>query len=278
MFKGRKLLIATKHGKEKVLAPLLESSLGVTCIVPGDFDTDVFGTFTGEHERIFDPVATARMKCVMAMNKYGVDLVIASEGSFAPHPSIFFINADEEILMLRDKVNDLEICIKELNTATNFNGEDVYTFEQLKEFAAKVNFPSHALILRADRTHVKNIHKGIKDWTTLKDLFYDTLETHGKVYIETDMRAMNNPTRMKVIEKAAHKLIQRILSECPQCNTPGYGIVDVVKGLPCSQCHMPTQGIKAYKYACAKCGHSEINSEAVTSKMQDPMYCDFCNP
>ncbi len=278
MFEGRRLLIATKHGKERILAPLLEASLGVTCIVPDDFDTDVFGTFTGEHERIFDPLSTVRMKRIMAMNKYSADLVIASEGSFAPHPSIFFINADEEILMLRDKINDLEISVKELNTDTNFNGEDIYTFEQLREFTERVKFPSHALILRADRTHVKNIHKGIKDWKTMKDLFYDTVELNGKAYVETDMRAMNNPTRMLVIEKAAHKLIERILTKCPNCMSPGYGIVDVVKGLPCAQCHMPTQGAKAYKYACVKCGHTEINSSKISSTTQDPMYCDFCNP
>ena len=33
MFKGRNLLIATKHEKEKVIAPILEKELGVKCFV-----------------------------------------------------------------------------------------------------------------------------------------------------------------------------------------------------------------------------------------------------
>jgi hypothetical protein len=45
VFPGRKLLIASKHQKEEVIAPLLEKALEVTCIVPANFDTDELGTF-----------------------------------------------------------------------------------------------------------------------------------------------------------------------------------------------------------------------------------------
>ena len=60
MFEGRKLLIATKHKKEIVIAPILEKELGVTCFVAPDLDTDELGTFTGEVERRDDPFTTAR--------------------------------------------------------------------------------------------------------------------------------------------------------------------------------------------------------------------------
>ena len=82
MFNGRRLLIVTKHQKEKVIAPLLEKELGVKCMVTENFDTDVLGTFTGEIERVHDPVTTARNKCHMAMELSDCDLAIASEGSF----------------------------------------------------------------------------------------------------------------------------------------------------------------------------------------------------
>jgi hypothetical protein len=49
LFKNRRLLIATKHEKEKVIA-LLEKN-GVICFVNENFDTDLLGTFTGEIER-----------------------------------------------------------------------------------------------------------------------------------------------------------------------------------------------------------------------------------
>lgn len=48
IFTGRKLLIATKQKKEKVITPLLEKALGVICFINTDFNSDIFGTFTGE--------------------------------------------------------------------------------------------------------------------------------------------------------------------------------------------------------------------------------------
>tara|TARA_B110000116_G_C16594769_1_gene472242 strand:+ start:294 stop:461 length:168 start_codon:yes stop_codon:yes gene_type:complete len=55
MFKGRPLIIATKHEKEKIIAPLLEDNLGGISFVNPDFDTDMLGTFSGEVERKTDP-------------------------------------------------------------------------------------------------------------------------------------------------------------------------------------------------------------------------------
>jgi hypothetical protein len=52
LFKGRKIVVATKHQKGKVITPLLKKELGFECIVSQDIDTDVFGTFTGEIERL----------------------------------------------------------------------------------------------------------------------------------------------------------------------------------------------------------------------------------
>ena len=39
MFKSRDLVIATKHGKESVITPILEKELGVKCFVPKILDT-----------------------------------------------------------------------------------------------------------------------------------------------------------------------------------------------------------------------------------------------
>lgn len=58
MFEGRRLVIATKHGKEAFLAPILERELGVHCFILPLFDSDIFGTFSGEVERLEDPVFT----------------------------------------------------------------------------------------------------------------------------------------------------------------------------------------------------------------------------
>lgn len=278
MFENRKLLIATKHQKERVIAPILEKELGVTCFVDDTFDTDVLGTFTGEVERELDPISTAREKCMRAMKINNCDLGIASEGSFGPHPSIFFVNADDEFLIFIDSKNNIEVIVRELSTSTNFNGKQIQSQQELLEFSNQTDFPKHGLILRKSKDETIEIHKGITDIETLKKTFEQLHSKYNSVYVETDMRAMYNPTRMNVIEKAAQKLVQKIKSTCPQCQMPGFGITDAKKGLECSLCGSPTNSTLSYIYVCQHCQF--INEEMYPNKQtrEDPTYCDYCNP
>ena len=278
MFKGRKLLIATKHEKEKVIAPILENELGVKCFIAPHLDTDKLGTFTGEIERKDNPITTARNKCLMAMELTNCDLAIASEGSFGAHPSIYFVPADDELLVFIDKKNNLEIIVRELSVETNFSGSEIKTEKELQEFADNSKFPSHGLILRKSKDDFSEIVKGITNSEILNNTFQNFISKHGMAYVETDMRAMYNPTRMKVIEKATFKLLEKLNSHCPHCNLPGFDITEIQKGLPCALCSMPTRSTLKHIYTCAKCNHSRIVVFPNHITTEDPMYCDFCNP
>lgn len=278
MFQNRKLIIATKHEKETVIAPILEKDLGVICFVNETFDTDTLGTFTGEIERELDPVSTARVKCLQAMKLSNCDLGIASEGSFGPHPSMFFINADEEFLIFIDTKNDLEIIVKEISTSTNFNGKKIKNLKDLFDFADKAGFPSHGIILRPAKNENTNIYKGIIDKEILQAVFQDLQIKFNTVYAATDMRAMYNPTRMKVIEKATEKLLQKIKSICPQCKTHGFGITEAKSGLTCSLCGSATNSTLSYIYVCKRCQFTKEEMYPHKKTTEDPTYCDYCNP
>lgn len=278
MFKNRKLLIATKHRKESVIAPILEKELGVSCFVDETFDTDTLGTFTGEVERQLDPISTAREKCLQAMKINDCELGIASEGSFGPHPSLFFVSADDEFLIFIDKRNNLEIIVRELSTETNFNGKELITENELLDFAKSIGFPAHGLILRKSKDDISEIYKGITDLEILKATFKNLHSRNLAVYAETDMRAMYNPTRMNVIKKAAEKLVEKIKSACPVCQLPGFGITQAKKGLECSLCGSPTNSILSYIYECQNCNYTKEDIYPNKKKSEDPMYCDYCNP
>lgn len=278
MFQNRKLLIATKHQKERVVAPILEKELGVNCFIDGTFDTDALGTFTGEVERELDPISTAREKCLRAMKINNCDLGIASEGSFGPHPSMFFVNADDEFLIFIDTINNIEVCVRELSTSTNFNGKQIQSKKELFDFADQVSFPSHGLILRKSKNENTDIYKGLTDSEILNKSFEHLYSKYNSVYVETDMRAMHNPTRMKVIEKAAEKLVQKIKSICPQCQMPGFGITDAKKGLECSLCGSPTNSTLSYIYVCQHCQFTKEEMFPHNKATEDPTYCDYCNP
>jgi hypothetical protein len=278
MFQTRSLVIATKHKKETVISPLIEKALGVTCFVNEDFDTDELGTFTGEIERIEDPVSTVKRKCLEAMELSQCDLGIASEGSFGAHPTFIFANADDEIMIFIDKKNNLEILAREISTSTNFNAKEIFKENELLEFATKAKFPSHGLILRKSKEENTEIFKGI---TNRKDLlhFYKKLSLkYPSVYVETDMRAMYNPTRMVVIESLTKKLIDKINSKCPNCNIPGFSVTEVKKGLPCELCGYPTQSTLSQFYECSHCHLIQERMFPNNKETEDPQYCDYCNP
>lgn len=278
MLKGRKLIIATKHKKEKVIAKHLEKSLNVNCVTEPSYDTDFLGTFTGEIERTLSPIEAVRTKCLYAMEKFGYDLGIANEGSFGPHPAIFFIPADEEFMIFIDKINDVEIIVKNISTTTNFAGRKISNTIELDKFLAQVKFPSHGIILRTNRESNENIIKDLHTYKEVKIAFNILLDAYGEAYIETDMRAMNNPTRMKVIEQTTVKLIDAIKSKCPKCNTPGFTPIKLIQGLPCILCGLPTKSIKGEIIGCKKCAFEIENVFPKNKKWEDPQYCDYCNP
>jgi hypothetical protein len=104
------------------------------------------------------------------------------------------------------------------------------------------------------------------------------LQKNQSVYLETDMRAMHNPTRMKVIEKACETLIEKLFSCCPVCKTPGFDVTQVIAGLLCSWCKRPTRSTAAHIYTCHHCFFEQEKKFPHNKTAEDPMYCDFCNP
>lgn len=278
LFWGRQIVIATKHAKEKVIAPHLTKELGLNCFVPDQLDTDLLGTFSGEVDRVDSPLDTARKKCQMAMDLTSVDLAIASEGSFGPHPSIPFIPAHEEYLLLIDKKNNWEFVVRKLETKTNYHQITLHSTDSLPELIALTQFPSHALIVKKSVDDASDCVKGI----TQENILFHTVETFikrfGKCHIETDMRAMYNLTRMGIIDVMTKSLIQQIQTACPSCQAPGFRLKDFVRGLPCAYCGEATRSVKAEIYACQSCSYTESRIPGHAMLKEDPMYCDYCNP
>ena len=271
-------MIATMHGKERVIAPVLERTLGVQVVVATDLDTDQLGTFSGEVERTLDPVEAAKLKCKLASEQYNCSLAIASEGSFGPHPSMYFVPADDEIVVMMDFENELEFKARELSLETNFNGALLTNWNEVIKFTDAAQFPSHTVIVRKDKDDTLQMTKGIDSRELLETKVTELLSACGQVYIETDMRAMHNPSRMKVIERATEKLVQTINNLCPACYTPGFTVVDIRVGLPCEQCGAPTNSTHAHVYGCQKCDQRDIKLFPHNKKAESPMYCNWCNP
>ncbi|MCA4899031.1 MAG: DUF6671 family protein [Bacteroidota bacterium] len=273
LFEGRNLVIATKHHKESVIAPLFVNAFDANPLVPENFDTDQFGTFSGEVERTASAYETVRMKIKKALELTGETLAIASEGSFGPHPQIGLIPAGEEIVMLIDTVNGIEISASKISTSTNYARQQCALWDEVRKFAIDASFPSHGLILKNDEKLVK----GTTSWAELEQAYHQLKKEFSALSVETDMRAMYNPTRMKSIKKATELLIEKINSACPACGFPGFSVVDSVAGLPCNGCGRPSKFSLKHIYQCQHC-HNRKEKLFPEGPASDPMYCDYCNP
>ena len=281
MFRDRTLVIATKHRKEQVIAPVLEMGLGVRAMVPDAFDTDLLGTFTRDVPRPGDQRETARIKAGKALELTGATLAIASEGYFGPHPALPYLPCNRELVVLVDLAHNLEIVGEAISTETNFNHKLVDHVSEAEAFAQQVGFPEHGLVVMAPDPQSADtlpIFKGITRIDQLQEAVEQILARSPKAHIETDMRAMHNPTRMKVIEQATHDLLTKIRNSCPQCGTPGFSVRDRKSGLPCGLCQLPTLLTLAHIYVCDKCNYAEEVRYPDGVETADPGQCSYCNP
>jgi hypothetical protein len=270
--------LASMHKKETALKEQFKKFLGCE-VVPVPINTDLFGTFTGEIERTLTPHKTAKEKCYKGLEIQKGALGISSEGSFTPHPYCPFITANIEILFFTDRNLNFELTLTKLSTETNHSAQLIKTTQELLNFANKALFPSHALILRPEKANDSNlIFKGIQDPQELQDMFQICIQNskEASVYVETDMRAHMNPTRMKIIEELSYEMADRLRSSCPSCQIPGWGVVQKVSGLPCKACYIPTDLIKSEVYGCCSCTYEELKE--AERDLADPSFCPSCNP
>ncbi len=148
-YQGACIIIPTKHAKSIAIAPQFWNHLGAS-VLEYYVDTDTLGTFSGEIEREGNALECARQKCELALELLGdkVEYCIASEGSFGPHPQILFLPCDQEILYFIDRKRGFHLHMVHVTEQTNYQMKALESWEELLQFAATVQFPSHALIVR----------------------------------------------------------------------------------------------------------------------------------
>ena len=277
-YDGSRVALLTQHGKERVIAPVLEPCLGCSVELVSGFDTDLLGTFTREIPRSGTQLEAARRKARKGIELAGAAQGIASEGSFGPDPYTGMFPWNVELLVWID--DDLGIEVVGIAQGAARSGHiQSDNWQEVADFAEREGFPEHHLVLRPDEQSDARIYKGISDWPTLKS-FFDigiTQSRSGKVFVEFDLRAFANPGRMKHIEQAAVDLLQRLQSTCPACESPGFWISERQPGLPCASCRLPTSGYRSEVWTCPRCEHRRI-AERADRSVADPAHCHYCNP
>ena len=277
-YDGRQIALLTQHGKLQVLAPVLQQALGCTlCLVTG-YDTDLLGTFTRDIARRGTQLEAARHKARISMELSGLPLAVASEGSFGADPVAGMFPWNVELLVWIDSERELEVVgLAQGNAAFAhlLSGD----WPAIVEFAQQMAFPSHQLVVRPTAEDGLPVLKGLDGWDSLQSAYKEALRQsdNGLVFVETDVRAHTNPTRMAMIKMAAEDLANKLGCLCPACTSPGFAAVDAIRGLRCAGCHAPTNEVSAEILGCVKCEH-RVTRGRRDLMFADPGRCNFCNP
>ena len=281
-YKNTVAVLATMHGKERVIAPILREGLGLVVGLAMGVDTDRFGTFSRDVERAGSQLDAARAKIAAGFEYAPYARVgIASEGSFGPHPYVPFLALGRELILLVDRDRDLELTGHFASPETNYGHAVVSDMQAAIAFAERAKFPEHGLIVMGcvDATPMPDLAliKDIEDHAGLENAVGHVIAKCGAAFVEADMRAHRNPTRMRAIERAASDLVRRFRSQCPACAHPGFDVTERISGLPCEWCGEPTHVIRAEVLTCQSCDYRQ-ERPATTDATADPGRCDRCNP
>ena len=265
------LLLSSKHHKEQILNPIFEP-FGTVLFVNEGFDTDDFGTFCGSIPRKEGPKYTVKEKCLAGMQFATLRQGLASEGSFGPHPNIPFLTINEEWLVYIDLDLDLEIYGRSTTIEVCHAQLHFQDAAELPTFLSNCSFGKQGLVLK-NASSGQLIEKGIQEPAQLELLLQQIPEWQ----IETDLRSHMNPLRQKNIAAAGKDLMERMQKRCPNCAHPDFSVHKVSGQLACSLCFQLTDNYQFLEYTCKYCAHHQIE-ERTDKKLEDPQFCNNCNP
>lgn len=271
------ILLASMHKKESVISSPFKHYLNATIIVPDAFDTDRFGTFSGEIPRTGSPLETALLKAKTAAKEYGFQYILASEGTFTPHPAFSWLPANHELLLIlnaRDGEYDFE---ERLTTDTNFGQLHSSNLHTIDTFLKSIQFGSHAVnLIPEDQIH--SIIKGVMDHQSLNYHIEKMIHQGIAFRIETDMRACHNPKRMENIRLLSEQFAKRLATICQSCAKSGFGKFKLGGSLPCELCQGETS-LHAYSIEyCPHCLYETKKPREDGKLTSEQMYCYECNP
>ena len=277
-FQGKTAWLATNHKKEEIIGPILISGLELTVRKISDFDSDALGTFSGDVERPGNQLETAQLKIGLAKKKLPEeDLFISSEGAFFPNPEMPVLTRNLELILLKSISDHIEIKGTFSETGFPLWESAVSSEKDLNPYLFKRDFQNEGLILKTFSANKWVVFKDFNKSEEILAAFFEISKFKSNIILSPDLRAHRNELRRKNIGKAAENLVRNALSTCPSCGTPGFCITEIIKGLPCNWCEMPTRLPKAEVWNCQSC-HYKMTTPLDNPESADPGFCDFCNP
>lgn len=287
------IVIATMHGKETLIWPVLQSQRDCSISVPESFNTDRFGTFSGERVRTDTQQKTAALKAKKACDITGASMAIWSEWAFFSDWPMWLATCNLECLVLVDTDHDLEITAWARNYQVKSHRLQSSQWEEVEAYLLDphTDFPNHWILIRPEsynRRHYlftstwyrakRYLTKWIQTLDDAKHWFElaQVASSTWRVLIEYDFRSQYHPTRQETISQAAHELVQRIQSSCPSCSSPWRWTSWYLGQAACLSCHAPTNYPTHEVWSCPSCLRAEAREIAIDNELIEK--CVYCHP
>ena len=273
-FRGAAAALATRHGKERLMGPVLATAGLAVEVAP--VDTDAFGTFSGEVPRPGPPEQVVVAKARAAMAVSGRHIGVASEGTFAPMPGTPWVTADVELVTVVDDRVGLAVT-ERAHAPMPLVAVHVLPDDRAALARVAGGIRRQAVIVRPTTGGPDGITKGVADPDALASAVARaaSVSVDGRATIEADLRAHLCPPRRVVIATATRRLADRLRRSCPSCAAPGFGYGTTELGLPCGGCGLPSGEVRATTESCPTCGYQEVR---LVPGVADPARCRWCNP
>lgn len=276
--------LVSKHRKSKQIHPALNSAFGWQVTAIDKFNTDMLGTFSGECERTLTAIDCAVYKAEKALSLSDNDIGLGSEGSF--NPDLYgLMTVNQELLACVHREHGL-LAIGQAAKPVNIDTWTLQPQESNKLTSIVDALPTEqALILRLingeseqGNKYYGDVQKGLinKEQVFAAFNLLTAIDASKAIEVTYDLRAMHCPQRRSTITLAAENLVERLQSNCPNCDAINFYPQKQLPGLPCETCHLPTSVIKAYQAKCAQCGFE--TTTPVKQKTASTVNCSFCNP
>ena len=307
-FQNKILAVVTMHQKERAIAPAM-AQLGFRVVVQLA-STDELGTFAGDVERKLNVRETLEAKVGLVRKVSNADFFIASEGSFESHAFLPQQITGVETLLFQDRDRTRSILVQAQSQDVFFRQLELTReqsgLEKLAKTLEQFQLATHGAILVArglsalgSRSSIETSFQGretshlpvvgvVKDIGSQEELFKAAHELFEridrelpdqkvKVFLETDLRAHRNPTRMDQIKKVAEVLAQRLETLCTKCSAYGFGNQTFRVGLPCEECKKPTSWTKEIEFSCDVCDFVQTQPRPDGLRFAPSDVCDSCN-
>lgn len=226
-YAGSVAILCTRHAKSLAIGPPLFRRLGMSVL---EYVHD--NRVSDSEELHADPLQAARRKCEIAMARLGprASCILASAGRCRPNPAEPSRYCHEEVLYFVDRGREFDLPLVSSTGKTPCPKAVVDSLDAVFAFAARVRFPSHALIVQPIQPTGPTPHfRNIQSYRELAKAFRDAvvLSRCGSVLVEAEWQVCLNPSRRRILEALASRLATQLASLCPRCGTPGWGLSNI---------------------------------------------------